>query len=74
LCRSRAYTFRSGKALLPANPFVTIDRKKSKGEVIMLAAERGKRTRTNTTLGIVVEYGGNPTSIALDHEAGQETQ
>jgi hypothetical protein len=40
----------------------------------MLAAERGKRTRTNTTLGIVVEYGGNPTSIALDHEAGQETQ
>jgi hypothetical protein len=40
----------------------------------MLAAERGKRTRTNTKLGIFVEHGGNPTPIALDHEAGQETQ
>ena len=35
------------------------------GELIKLAAERGKRTRNGIKLGICGEHGGDPASIAF---------
>ncbi|MBM6595936.1 pyruvate, phosphate dikinase [Microvirga pudoricolor] len=50
------------KGILAADPFVTIDQE-GVGELIKLAAERGKRTRNGIKLGICGEHGGDPASI-----------
>ncbi len=61
-----AYT---AKGLLPADPFVTLDRD-GVGELIRMAAERGRATRPDVKLGICGEHGGDPASIAFCHGAG----
>ncbi|WP_112663232.1 pyruvate, phosphate dikinase [Microvirga flavescens] len=50
------------KGILAHDPFVTIDQE-GVGELIKLAAERGKTTRGNIKLGICGEHGGDPASI-----------
>jgi pyruvate,orthophosphate dikinase len=40
------------------------------GELIKLAAERGKRTRNGIKLGICGEHGGDPASIHSCQETG----
>ncbi|HLM39547.1 MAG TPA: pyruvate, phosphate dikinase [Microvirga sp.] len=57
------------KGILPADPFVTIDQE-GVGELIRIAAERGKRTRNGIKLGICGEHGGDPASIHFCQEAG----
>jgi len=57
------------KGILPRDPFVTIDRD-GVGELIKIAAQRGRSTRPNLKLGICGEHGGDPDSICLCHEAG----
>jgi len=57
------------KGILPRDPFVTIDRD-GVGELIKIAAQRGRSTRPNLKLGICGEHGGDPDSIGLCHEAG----
>jgi pyruvate,orthophosphate dikinase len=57
------------KGILTRDPFVTIDRD-GVGELIRIAAERGRKTRPNLKLGICGEHGGDPESIAICHEAG----
>jgi pyruvate, orthophosphate dikinase len=52
------------KGLLPADPFVTLDTE-GVGELIRIAAERGKATRSDIKLGICGEHGGDPASIAF---------
>jgi pyruvate,orthophosphate dikinase len=52
----------TAKGILPADPFVTIDQE-GVGELIKLAAERGRRTRNGIKLGICGEHGGDPASI-----------
>jgi len=52
------------KGLLPADPFVTIDTV-GVGELIKIAAERGKASRPDLKLGICGEHGGDPASIAF---------
>jgi len=52
------------KGLLPADPFVSIDTV-GVGEMIKIAAERGRATRPNIKLGICGEHGGDPASIAF---------
>jgi pyruvate,orthophosphate dikinase len=59
----------TAKGLLPADPFVTIDQE-GVGELIMMAAERGKRTRNGIKLGICGEHGGDPASIHFCQKAG----
>ena len=52
------------KGLLKADPFVTLDTE-GVGELIKIAAERGKATRPGIKLGVCGEHGGDPASIAF---------
>ena len=38
------------------------------GELIRIAAERGRKVRKNLKLGICGEHGGDPASVAFCHE------
>src|SRR5690349_22324054 len=57
------------KGLLPADPFVTIDQE-GVGELVRLAAERGRQTKSNIKLGICGEHGGDPASIHFCQSVG----
>ncbi|MBQ0823164.1 pyruvate, phosphate dikinase [Microvirga sp. HBU67558] len=57
------------KGLLPADPFVTIDQE-GVGELVKLAAERGRTTRKGIKLGICGEHGGDPASIHFCQSVG----
>ena len=52
------------KGLLPADPFVTLDRE-GVGELIRIAADRGRAARSGLKLGLCGEHGGDPASIAF---------
>jgi pyruvate,orthophosphate dikinase len=52
------------KGLLPADPFMTLDTV-GVGELVKIAAERGRAVRPNLKLGICGEHGGDPASIAF---------
>jgi pyruvate, orthophosphate dikinase len=58
----------TSKGILPADPFVTLDRD-GVGELIRIAAERGRGARRDLKLGICGEHGGDPASVAFCHEA-----
>jgi pyruvate, orthophosphate dikinase len=55
------------KGILPADPFVSIDRE-GVGELIRIATARGRKVRKNLKLGICGEHGGDPASVAFCHE------
>ena len=57
----------TAKGILPADPFVSIDRD-GVGELIRIAAERGRKVRPKLKLGICGEHGGDPASVAFCHE------
>ncbi len=57
------------RGLIARDPFVTIDRD-GVGELVRMAAERGRATRGNLKLGICGEHGGDPESIRFCHESG----
>ncbi len=57
------------KGIIPADPFVTIDQE-GVGELVKLAAERGKATRPGIKLGICGEHGGDPASIGFCEMTG----
>jgi pyruvate,orthophosphate dikinase len=57
------------KGVIARDPFVSID-VNGVGELIRIAAERGKKTRNNLKLGICGEHGGDPDSIRFCHESG----
>ncbi|HEY8382937.1 MAG TPA: pyruvate, phosphate dikinase [Microvirga sp.] len=59
----------TSKGILPADPFVTIDQE-GVGELIKIAAERGKRTRNGIKLGICGEHGGDPASVHFCQSVG----
>ncbi len=59
----------TAKGLLDADPFVTIDQD-GVGELVKLAAERGRRTRSGIKLGICGEHGGDPASIGFCESVG----
>jgi pyruvate, orthophosphate dikinase len=59
----------AAKGILPVDPFVSIDRD-GVGELIRIAAERGRKVRRNLKLGICGEHGGDPASVAFCHEIG----
>ena len=52
------------QGLLPADPFASID-VAGVGELVKIAAERGRNTRGEIKLGICGEHGGDPTSITF---------
>jgi pyruvate,orthophosphate dikinase len=51
------------------DPFVTLD-VNGVGELVRLAAERGRAARPGLKLGICGEHGGDPASIAFCHAVG----
>jgi pyruvate,orthophosphate dikinase len=57
----------TAKGILPADPFVSIDRE-GVGELVRIAAERGRKVRKDLKLGICGEHGGDPASVAFCHE------
>lgn len=59
----------TAKGILPADPFVTLDQD-GVGELVKIAAERGRKTRANIKLGICGEHGGDPASIAFCEKTG----
>jgi pyruvate, orthophosphate dikinase len=40
------------------------------GELVRIAAQRGRQTRENLKLGICGEHGGDPDSIRFCHDSG----
>lgn len=57
------------KGIIKNDPFVSIDFD-GVGEMIKIAAERGRRTKGDLKLGICGEHGGDPTSIRFCEETG----
>jgi pyruvate,orthophosphate dikinase len=57
------------KGIFPVDPFVSLDRD-GVGELVRIAAERGRATRADIKLGICGEHGGDPDSIAFCEETG----
>ena len=57
------------KGIYEADPFVSLD-VEGVGELIALAAERGRKTRPDVKLGICGEHGGDPASIAFCQSQG----
>jgi len=59
----------TAKGILPASPFATIDQE-GVGELIEIAAARGRKTRPAIKLGICGEHAGDPASIDFFERAG----
>jgi pyruvate,orthophosphate dikinase len=57
------------RRLVPANPFVTIDRP-GVGRLMRIACEEGRASREALHLGICGEHGGDPDSVRFCHEIG----
>src|SRR6266496_4109796 len=57
------------RKLVPANPFVTIDRP-GVGRLMRIACEEGRAAREHLHLGICGEHGGDPDSVRFCHEIG----
>jgi pyruvate,orthophosphate dikinase len=56
------------KNVIARDPFVSID-VEGVGELVKIAAERGRGTRANLKLGICGEHGGDPDSIRFCHDS-----
>jgi pyruvate,orthophosphate dikinase len=57
------------KGIFPRDPFVSLD-VDGVGQLVRMAAERGRETRGEIKLGICGEHGGDPASIAFCEEVG----
>ncbi len=55
--------------ILPKDPFVSLDIE-GVGELVRIAAEKGRSTKKNLKLGICGEHGGDPASIAFCESVG----
>ena len=59
----------TAKGILPNDPFVTLDID-GVGELVKMAAEKGRSTRPDIKMGICGEHGGDPASIAFCETIG----
>lgn len=57
------------KQIFESDPFAKID-EHGVGQLIKMAAEKGKSVRSNISLGICGEHGGDPSSIDFCHRVG----
>src|SRR2546428_8023575 len=53
------------------DPFAVIDRD-GVGELVRIAIERGRKTRSNLEVGICGEHGGDPSSVEFCHAVGMD--
>ncbi|MCZ7642197.1 MAG: pyruvate, phosphate dikinase [Pseudorhodoplanes sp.] len=61
--------FYTARGILPADPFVSIDRE-GVGELVRIGVERGRKTRPKLKVGICGEHGGDPASVGFCHTVG----
>jgi pyruvate, orthophosphate dikinase len=66
---SRFLTHYVDKGIYERDPFVSLD-VEGVGELVKIAAERGRATRPNIKLGICGEHGGDPASIHFCESVG----
>ncbi len=59
----------TAKGIFKADPFISIDTE-GVGELVRIAAERGRATRPDIKLGICGEHGGDPASIHFCETVG----
>ncbi|MFQ5907961.1 MAG: pyruvate, phosphate dikinase [Thermoplasmata archaeon] len=57
------------EGILEENPFEVLDAK-GVGELMRIAVQKGRATRSDLKVGICGEHGGEPRSIALCHDLG----
>jgi pyruvate,orthophosphate dikinase len=57
------------KGILDKDPFVTLD-SQGVGQLVTLAIERGRKTRSDLKVGICGEHGGDPASIHFCNASG----
>ncbi|MCP5366591.1 MAG: pyruvate, phosphate dikinase [Hyphomicrobiales bacterium] len=57
------------KGVIDVDPFVSLDRE-GVGELVSIAAERGRAARPGIKLGICGEHGGDPSSVHFCHKIG----
>ena len=57
------------QGIYPRDPFVSLDIE-GVGQLVEMAAERGRKTRPDIKLGICGEHGGDPASIAFCEKVG----
>ena len=57
------------KQIFESDPFAKLDTE-GVGELVKIAAEKGRRTRPNIHLGICGEHGGDPASIEFCESVG----
>ncbi|QLH39450.1 MAG: pyruvate, phosphate dikinase [Defluviicoccus sp.] len=55
--------------VIPNDPFQVLDQE-GVGQLVQLAAERGRKTRPDIKLGICGEHGGEPSSVHFCHSVG----
>ena len=55
--------------IFESDPFARLDQD-GVGQLVKMAAEKGRATRPNIKLGICGEHGGDPSSIAFCHKVG----
>jgi pyruvate,orthophosphate dikinase len=55
--------------VIPNDPFQTLDQE-GVGELVRIAAERGRKARPDIKLGICGEHGGDPASVHFCHDVG----
>ncbi|MFV9875598.1 MAG: pyruvate, phosphate dikinase [Rickettsiales endosymbiont of Dermacentor nuttalli] len=59
------------KGILDEDPFVRLD-ESGVGELMKIAAERGRSTKSNLKIGICGEHGGNPKTMRFVQDLGLE--
>jgi pyruvate,orthophosphate dikinase len=57
------------RGIIHQDPFISLD-VEGVGEMVSIAAERGRQTRPDIKLGICGEHGGDPSSIHFCHSVG----
>jgi pyruvate,orthophosphate dikinase len=57
------------EGILKQDPFAALDRE-GVGQLVKMATERGRKTRSNLKVGICGEHGGDPSSVEFCHQVG----
>jgi pyruvate,orthophosphate dikinase len=57
------------EGILKQDPFAVLDRE-GVGQLVRMACEKGRKTRSNLKLGICGEHGGEPSSVEFCHMVG----
>jgi len=57
------------EGILKQDPFAVLDRE-GVGQLVRMATERGRKSRSNLKVGICGEHGGDPSSVEFCHQLG----